>query len=265
MRKIFHENVQIKLSFDERKGDFYIYKIEFPDEEVDGVVPYYYGRAKYKGDFAQHKYIGTPLKSRQKFLEQINKNNRITKEIIYTFSDNSECAIFEKNLIESHYGQKGCLNGSIFSPLIPKEELIKNAKKAYEAGLGKMTNEHRKKIQREGIIKKLESKTDYVDYFKKIGINGGKVGGKKAYLNKSGIHDINNPIVENGRAKGHRKIAEKYGKEFEIIDPQGNLVKAKNLKKFCRENNLNRGNIRLLLNGKIKSSLGWTKPNKMPG
>lgn len=260
MRKIFYENIEIKLSFNKRNGDFYIYKIEFPDDETNGVIPYYYGRAKYKGDFSKHKYIGTPLKYKQKFLDQINKNNKITKEIIYTFSKNEECAIFEKNLIDNYYGKEGCLNGSIFSPLIPKEELIKNAKKAYAAGLGKLTNEERKRIQREGIAKKIKSKVDYIEYYKKIGTNGGKIGGKKAYLNKSGIHDINNSIVANGRAKGHKKIAEKYGREFSIIDPKGNLLREKNLAKFCRENNLNKSNIRLLLRGKIKSSLGWTKP-----
>lgn len=281
-RKIFYRNVEIKLSCEKIEGNFYTYKTSFPDATESCVIPYYYGRRKYDGDILNDKYIGSPKTHRKVFLEQIEKNNKIIKEIICVFYDEAKCSNFENKLIEEHHDQKGCLNGSRFSPTcdietlrkngirlkkmkkglfsMTKEQLCENAKKAYKAGLGKMSNEERKSIQKKGILDRLNrlDESDFVGYYKKIGANGGKIGGKKSYENKNGIHNPNDPRNKEGRAKGHKKLAEKYGKEFEIIDPYGNLVKAKNLKKFCRENNLNRGNIKLLLRGKIKSSLGWT-------
>jgi len=284
MKRIFYSNVEIKLSYKEVEGNFYIYKTSFPDAIENGVVPYYYGKRKFKGDILSDKYIGSPKVNRKVFLEQIEKNNKIIKEIICLFCDEIKCSDFENKLTEEHYGKEGCLNGSRFSPTcdietlreigmkcktlkkglfsMTKEQLRENAKRAYAAGLGKMSNEERKSIQRRGILKRLDrlNESDIYQYYKKIGANGGKIGGKKAHENKNGIHDQNNPRNKEGRAKGHKKLAEKYAKEFSIIDPNGNLIKIKNLNKFCRDNNLNRGNIMLLLRGKIKSSLGWTKP-----
>lgn len=259
MSKIYYQDVE-KIISCEIKGRFYVYKITFPEAIKDGVMPYYYGRKSYKGNIVNDNYIGSPIKYKDIFLEQIEKNNRIIKEIIQTFSDTTECGAFEENLIKNNYKNPGCLNGSLFSPFLTHKQLIENTKKAYAAGLGKLTNDERKRIQKQGIKKKLGIDS-LENYFKTIGSNGGKIGGKKVYENKNGIHDLNNPLVIAGRAKGHKKIAEKYGKEFSLINPEGRLIKAKNLAKFCRENNLNRGNIKLLLKGKIKSSLGWRKPN----
>lgn len=258
--RIYYEGVEIKLPYEEIKGKYYVYKVEFPDATQSGITPYYYGRRTYKGDILKDNYIGSPSKAKSLFLEQIDKKNKITKEIIETFSSTVECSVFEKSLIEEHYKKEGCLNGSIFSPSLTKEQMIQNCKKAYAAGLGRLSNEERKRIQKEGIIKKFGSEVFSNNYYKTIAANGGKKGGKKAHENKSGIHDIDNPKVVAGRAKGHKAIAEKYAREFSIIDPNGNLVRSRNLQKFCKENNLNRGNIRLLLQGKIKSSLGWTRP-----
>lgn len=257
--RIYYKYVKI-LPCEEIKGKYYVYKVEFPDAINNGIAPYYYGRRTYKGDILKDNYIGSPLKAKSLFLEQINKKNKITKEIIQTFSNTVECSVFEKGLIEEHYKKEGCLNGSIFSATLTKEQMAENGKKAYALGLGKLSNEERKRIQKEGIIKKIGSK-NLSEYFKTIGINGGKKGGKKSYENKSGLHDLKNKKVLKGREKGRKVIAEKYAKKFAIVNPEGKLIKAKNLKKFCRENNLNRGNIKLLLKGKIKSSLGWTRPN----
>lgn len=262
MSEIHYKNVEIKISCkNDLSGKFYVYKTEFPDAACGGIIPYYFGRRRYKGDPLKDSYIGSPLRSKKIFTEQIAKRNRVTKEIIEIFSDTAECSVFEKNLIEKHHGKKGCLNGSIFSPSISKEQMIENCSKAYKAGLGKLSKEERKRIQKEGIAKKIGGKEDLTNYYKNIGANGGKKGGRKSYESKLGIHNLQDKRVIEGRAKGHKAIAKKYAKEFSIIDPNGNLVKTKNLHKFCQDYNLNRGNINLLLKGKIKSSMGWTKPS----
>lgn len=287
MARIFYKNVEIKLSCEELEGNFYVYKTSFPEAAKNGIIPYYYGRRKFDGDILNDKYIGSPKVSKSIFLEQIEKNNKINKEIVCVFCDQTKCSDFENKLIESHHGKEGCLNGSRFSPTcdietlketgikcknlkkglfsMTKKQIHENSKKAYAAGLGKMSNEERKSIQKKGILKKFENlnASDISEYYKKIGANGGKIGGRKTHENKSGIHNPDCSKIIEGRAKGHKQLAEKYAKEFSIIDPNGNLIQAKNLKKFCRDNNLNKGNITLLLKGKIKSSLGWTKP-KMP-
>ena len=46
------------------------------------------------------------------------------------------------------------------------------------------------------------------------------------------------------------KVAEKLSREYIITDPQGNTHHIKNLNKFCRENNLDQGNMTRVSNGK---------------
>lgn len=59
---------------------------------------------------------------------------------------------------------------------------------------------------------------------------------------------------------GHESSAEKKSKQFTLRSPTGEIVKGKNISKFCRENNLNQGTICSLFSGKVKSHKGWTLP-----
>lgn len=47
---------------------------------------------------------------------------------------------------------------------------------------------------------------------------------------------------------------------FEILNPTGNLVKVRNLRRFCKEHGLNVGSISMVLKGTRKHTKGWTKP-----
>ena len=78
-------------------------------------------------------------------------------------------------------------------------------------------------------------------------------GGKTSYMRRLGFHAI--PINER---KGYDRA--KYQKEFILKSPKGEIIKGKNVRKFCLENNLNRGCISLVLKGKRKSHKGWTSP-----
>jgi hypothetical protein len=55
------------------------------------------------------------------------------------------------------------------------------------------------------------------------------------------------------------KIAEKKSKEFSIINPEGEIIRGKNITKFCKENNLDVGTTWNLLNYKrnTKSHKGY--------
>lgn len=49
-------------------------------------------------------------------------------------------------------------------------------------------------------------------------------------------------------------------REFEIMSPNGDIIKGENVMKFCRENNLRSSEITSVLNGKRKSHKGWKLP-----
>lgn len=50
-------------------------------------------------------------------------------------------------------------------------------------------------------------------------------------------------------------------KDFEIINPNGELIVFRNLQKFCRENKLSAGNLHSVIRGSRKQHKGWTNPS----
>ena len=60
-----------------------------------------------------------------------------------------------------------------------------------------------------------------------------------------------------GQANSERSLA----KHYKFISPTGELVDVFNLHKFCRDNNLNRGNINALNSGVGHSIKGWKAAN----
>lgn len=54
-----------------------------------------------------------------------------------------------------------------------------------------------------------------------------------------------------------KALSEKNSKEYELISPEGNIVKIKNLTKFAKENNLNIGCLYHVVFGRNKSHKGW--------
>lgn len=53
---------------------------------------------------------------------------------------------------------------------------------------------------------------------------------------------------------------DRVSKEITLLSPSQEIVIAKNISKFCRDNNLQNGNLYKVLRGKIKSHKGWTLP-----
>ena len=53
------------------------------------------------------------------------------------------------------------------------------------------------------------------------------------------------------------KWKQERGRNFSILNPDGEIVSGKNIANFCRENNLNNSSINELINGKIKEHNGW--------
>ncbi|AUR96323.1 hypothetical protein NVP1223O_26 [Vibrio phage 1.223.O._10N.261.48.A9] len=50
------------------------------------------------------------------------------------------------------------------------------------------------------------------------------------------------------------------GKEYTLINPEGDVVNIRNMNKFCRENNLDKSGMINVVNGKYKQHKGWTAP-----
>jgi group I intron endonuclease len=75
---------------------------------------------------------------------------------------------------------------------------------------------------------------------------------------KSMVHQNGWNIEEiDTNGKRSARYYKRYVKEFEVISPTGEIIKCKNVTKFARENNLNEGNFKRLLNGKIMSCKGF--------
>lgn len=68
--------------------------------------------------------------------------------------------------------------------------------------------------------------------------------------------------LEDVQFKERQKYWDSISKEYEFIDPNGNLIKFKNLRKFCKENGFNSSVFNCLSRGKIKSCYGYTLPPK---
>ncbi len=67
------------------------------------------------------------------------------------------------------------------------------------------------------------------------------------------------PVLGNKLSEEQKsQIAERNSKEYELISPEGNPIKLKNLEKFARENNLSVNCLRHVLSGRNKSHKGWT-------
>jgi len=86
----------------------------------------------------------------------------------------------------------------------------------------------------------------------------GNIGGTKSKQLGLGIHGLSKQeIIENGK-KGGKITGEKNMKEFVVLSPSGEVIKGKNIKLFCKENNLSQGNFSNVLLGKRKSHKGYT-------
>jgi hypothetical protein len=85
----------------------------------------------------------------------------------------------------------------------------------------------------------------------------GGVCGKKMYKEKKGIHSqTREERCEFGKKLGEWN-KENTTKEFSVISPEGVIMNEKNVREFCKRENLNRRNFIHLLNGNWKQYKGW--------
>lgn len=54
------------------------------------------------------------------------------------------------------------------------------------------------------------------------------------------------------------KIADSKARNFTVKSPKGKIIKGRNLRAFCEEHGLNRGNMHAVCSGQKESAKGWT-------
>jgi general stress protein YciG len=197
------------------------------------------------------------------------------------FSTGFHPEICKKNGLEHKRNRTG-----IFS--LSKEQKIEIGKRNYELKIGihGLTEEEKRTIS---------SKAGQIAYEKKLGVfslnkeqlaENGKKGAEKLKKLRIGIHgltkeerrkisikagnivkergvgffSLSKDELSNAGKKGGGKTAEKTSKEFKLKSPEGKIYVGKNIRKFCRDNNLCRVCIGGVIVGKYKQHKGWTLP-----
>lgn len=254
---------------------YYIYLIKFETGEV------YIGSRQSKVPPEQDTtYWGSPITYKHLW-EDVNLKKE--KFIIKECKSVEELREIEPKLIKAgweKYGDK-CLNrcaAPIFHPEVHKKAGQLGGKKTKELGVGifGLSKEERSKfgkINGKKAAKISAEKT--AKYFLLKSPTGEIVSGKniRKFCRENELDHRSIFNVMNGVRKSHKgwslleteKIGneakvEKLSKEFLLKSPTGEIIKGKNIREFCRNNNLKPGSICRVLNGKANHHKGWTLP-----
>jgi len=259
----------------------YTYKITFEE------VPYYYYGSK-KEKYYNQEYWGSP-KTNKWCWELYTPKKQILELFDYTDDGYEECRKVENRLIKPVLNDPYCLNercGGSYSTKIltnagkktakihkmnntgfysySKNKFISfgksGGKKAHKLGLGfhKLSKDQKKIIGERCRDMKIGIFSD--SYTKKDKEEVGHKTGLYAYENKLGIFSLSEEEIIKIRRKSAEYAAEKLSKPFRLLSPSGEIEEGINISKFCRENDLDRGHISSVLNGKRKSHKGYKLP-----
>ena len=218
----------------------YLYKITFEE------VPYYY-YGVHKERKYNEKYWGRPVTHKWCWKSYTPKKQILQ---LFDFTDEGwlEALDLERRVIKPFYKtDKWCLNencGGVISLEVSRKYAKIGGQKSLELGVGV-----------HGLTKKQN-----IEY--------GKMGAEKCKELGVGIVALTKEqLSENGKKgskigskKGGQIKAEISSKEFSLRSPEGIIVNCRNIRKFCRENNLCRACIGNVILGKRKSHKGWTLP-----
>lgn len=188
------------------------------------------------------------------------------KEISFKFNTDKLCELFDieymgiiegKTLVKTESSCAGVKNGFYGKTHTPETKVIISEKIKFLCQNNSTFVNSRKNVgskngmyqsSRFGELNPMYGKTQSEETKQKI-----SKAAKERYKNKP-HHRIGNKLSEEQKFQ----IAEKNSKEYELISPEGNLIKLKNLEKFARENNLSANCLRHVLSGRNKSHKGWT-------
>jgi hypothetical protein len=247
----------------------YTYKITFEE------VSYYYYGVK-KETYFDQEYFGTPI-THKWIWDFYTPKKQILEIFDYTDKGWIEAQEVEKRLIKPVYNiDEWCLNescGGKISLEINRKVGKINGINAFKNKIGIFGRSQEKikldcikggKVSGERLYESGKgifglSQKQIIENAKR----GGIITGKKSMELGIGIHKLTkDQRIENGKIYGKlggQVIAEKKSRDFSLISPEGEIINAKNLTKFCRDNNLRRSNIQAVLRGERNHHKGWRR------
>ncbi len=138
-------------------------------------------------------------------------------------------------------------------------QILQNACNKY--GINKLSFDIIEHIENVTKDKLLSREQHYIDTlnpkYNICKVAGNCLGIKLTKKHKQKISENNAKYWLNKNRSEETKL--KLSKSFKIKSPSGQVIKNKNLSKFCEENNLNRRHMWEVINNRRKSHKGWTK------
>ena len=257
---------------------YYLYLIKFEDGR------FYIGSRKSKVPANEDvNYWGSPGKINKHLWEMQKEKHILLESTDISLQDlrKKEYEMIRKGW--EKFGKDNCVNknaGGLNSITdgVRKKCAKVGGERIKELGIGihALTSEEKSEVGKIGGERSKELGVGIHGLSKEERIENSKKAGKKAKELGIGVHGLTaEQRTQNGKSGYERSIknfskqkreeickiiTEKFQKEFELKSPSGEIVGEKNLRKFCRDNNLDRPSINKVLNEKQKHYKGWTKP-----
>jgi hypothetical protein len=236
----------------------YVYKIVFNTGQF-----YIGSRTTYNRPEHDVSYWGSPVTHKHLWED---KTLHKEKYIIKVCKDIEEKRELEIKLIEE--SRKKFPNLSLNkgnSKGCPTEKCSEVGKLSYQnkTGIFSLTedekNEVRKKAGRNSVKTHKELGIGFFGISKDQRIETGRKSGNKLKELGIGLFGLSEEEKKEIVKKGAEASAKKLSKEFSFRSPEGKIVTGKNLRKFCRENNLTQSCMVAVKNSRANSHKGWTK------
>ena len=179
----------------------------------------------------------------------------------------AECVLHDFYEVDKnpHFANRAKQTSTGFYYKLSHEEAKKRGQEIKESGLGicGLSKEQRIKNGKLAARKNKKIGGGFYGLTDEQRTKNGKLGSKKAREMCVGIYALTPERRSEISKKAGKITGDKLAKEFVLKSPTGEIIYGKNIRKFCRENNLNHCVITKVLSDKYphsKSYKGWTKP-----
>jgi hypothetical protein len=231
----------------------------------------YYSYEEYgRGYIGKRECECLPEKDVNYFGSFKDKTFKPTQKIILETFDSvekvlgAECALHNFYEVDKnpHFANRAKQTSTGFYYKLSHQEAKKRGREMKEKGLGVcgLSKEQRIKNSKIAVEKNKKNGGGFYGLSDEERTKNGKLGSKKAKEMQVGIFALTFEQRSEIGKIGGKTTAEKLAKEFSLKSPNGEIIYAKNIRKFCRDNNLNAAHIGNVILGKRKSHKGWTKP-----
>lgn len=172
---------------------------------------------------------------------------------------------FYKVDINPHFANRARQTSTKFYYKLSHEEAKRRGQEVKEKCLGicGLSKEQRIENSKIAVEKNKKNGGGFYGLSDEERTKNGKLGSKRAKEMGVGIFALTFEQRSETGKRGGKTTGEKLAKEFVLKSPTGEIINGKNIRKFCRDNNLDHAVITKVLSDKypyVKSYKGWTKP-----